>query len=305
MIRGSRFVLSVCAVTALGLHGAGFWVSHRPAGPEIEGGAGAPEVLLGSSFADLVAGAAQPVSDTPVTPSVTAAEVLRPTKPDGTEAQAVRPQKVQAVAKASEALQMPVVPSAPTVTAATPATPATKDPAPAPASQPSVAQPKAETGLEISKRPKARPTQLTATATPRAAPKPDRKTAARATSGSNADQTATRGSMTGHETATAATEGRPKDHQSKTPGTAATSNYPGQVMRHLARVPRPRADTRGVALVQFSISEGGRLASVRVARSSGSTRLDRAALTVVERAAPFPAPPAGAQRSFSVQIKGE
>ena len=74
-------------------------------------------------------------------------------------------------------------------------------------------------------------------------------------------------------------------------------------MRHLARVPRPRADARGAALVQFAIATGGRLASVGVARSSGSTRLDRADLTVMQCAAPFPAPPAGAQRRFSVKIE--
>jgi protein TonB len=104
--------------------------------------------------------------------------------------------------------------------------------------------------------------------------------------------------MTGHETATAPRQGRDSPSLSAAEGNAAASNYPGLVMRH-------RADTRGAVLVQFSVTEGGRLASVRVARSSGSTRLDRAALTVVERAAPFPAPPAGADRSFSVQIKGE
>jgi protein TonB len=102
--------------------------------------------------------------------------------------------------------------------------------------------------------------------------------------------------MTGHETATAKRQGRDSPSLSAAEGNAAASNYPGLVMRHLARVPRPRADTRGAVLVQFSVTEGGRLAS---------TRLDRAALTVVERAAPFPAPPAGADRSFSVQIKGE
>lgn len=123
--------------------------------------------------------------------------------------------------------------------------------------------------------------------------------------GSNAARTVTRGSTTGQTAATATREGRDTPSQSAAQGNAAQNSYPGLVMCHLARVPRLRADTRGTALVQFSIGEGGRLASVRVTRSSGSPRLDRAALTVVQRAAPFPAPPAGAQRSFPVQIKGQ
>jgi protein TonB len=56
--------------------------------------------------------------------------------------------------------------------------------------------------------------------------------------------------------------------------------------------------------VQFTIGDGGRLATVGIARSSGSAQLDRAALAVIERATPFPPPPDGAQRRFSVQIEG-
>lgn len=70
-----------------------------------------------------------------------------------------------------------------------------------------------------------------------------------------------------------------------------------------ARVPRPRATSRGAALVQFSLTDGEQFASVAIARSLGSARLDRAALPAVQHAAPFPAPPAGAQRSFSVKIE--
>ena len=53
----------------------------------------------------------------------------------------------------------------------------------------------------------------------------------------------------------------------------------------------------------FSIDQLMELAGLSVARSSGSAALDRAALRVVQRAAPFPAPPAGAQRSFSIKIE--
>lgn len=294
MIRSSRFVVSICAVTALGLHGAGIWASAPPMRAEVDGGAGVAEVMLGSSFADMVAGAARPVSEAsvtptvtpPVTPPVSAEDTRRPAPPEAAE-----PPTPQPVTEAAKALPVAAAPAQDSAFAA-PALPSRI-----------TAQTNAETGLQVSRRPEARPDHAAAPEVRRA--EREERAEVRRTSGSTADQTATRGSMTGHETATAKRQGRPTASQSAAEGNAAASTYPGQVMRHLARVPRPRADTRGAALVQFSISEGGRLASVRVARSSGSTRLDRAALTVVERAAPFPAPPSGAQRSFSVQIKGE
>ena len=62
-------------------------------------------------------------------------------------------------------------------------------------------------------------------------------------------------------------------------------------------------NARGAAVVAFSIAGSGGLSGVSLARSSGSAALDRAAIQVVQRAAPFPAPPAGAQRSYSIQIK--
>ncbi|GGX67051.1 hypothetical protein GCM10007385_40150 [Tateyamaria omphalii] len=87
-------------------------------------------------------------------------------------------------------------------------------------------------------------------------------------------------------------------------GTAAASNYPGEIMRKLQRARRPRVGDRGVATVSFRIASNGGLSAVSVARSSGSRDLDNAAMQVIRGAAPFPAPPPGAQRSFSIQIKG-
>ena len=87
-------------------------------------------------------------------------------------------------------------------------------------------------------------------------------------------------------------------------GNAAASNYPGEVMRRLSRVPRPSVRAAGSAVVSFSVAGSGGLGSVGIARSSGSGALDRAAVQLVRRAAPFPAPPPGAQRSFSITIAG-
>ncbi|MEL6647438.1 MAG: TonB family protein [Pseudomonadota bacterium] len=47
------------------------------------------------------------------------------------------------------------------------------------------------------------------------------------------------------------------------------------------------------------------MAGLSVSKSSGSARLDLAALSMVRRAAPFPAPPPGARRNFSINIQGQ
>jgi protein TonB len=75
-------------------------------------------------------------------------------------------------------------------------------------------------------------------------------------------------------------------------------------MRKLSRVSRPRVSTKGVAVVSFKVSANGAISALSLSSSSGSAELDRAALNVVQRAAPFPAPPEGAKRSFAVEIKG-
>ena len=49
----------------------------------------------------------------------------------------------------------------------------------------------------------------------------------------------------------------------------------------------------GSVEVGFSIDHTGAIAASRVTRSSGSRRLDQAALALVQRASPFPEPPAG------------
>lgn len=87
-------------------------------------------------------------------------------------------------------------------------------------------------------------------------------------------------------------------------GTAAAANYPGLVMAKIMRTRRESVSARGAAQVRFAIADNGGLASLVIARSSGSPRLDQAALRQVRQAAPFPTPPAGARRSFSIEIKG-
>lgn len=100
--------------------------------------------------------------------------------------------------------------------------------------------------------------------------------------------------------------GRPTEQegQSNQAGNAASDNYAGEVMRHLSQVRRPRASGPGSAFVRFTIAPSGELESIEISESSGSSRFDRDALRVVERAAPFPEPPIGVNRSFVVEIEG-
>lgn len=88
-------------------------------------------------------------------------------------------------------------------------------------------------------------------------------------------------------------------------GNAAADNYAGEVMRHILRVRRPRATRAGSTFVRFEIDSEGRLVDLSIATSSGSRRFDRDALRVIERADPFPPPPAGVtRRTFTVEIEG-
>lgn len=91
-------------------------------------------------------------------------------------------------------------------------------------------------------------------------------------------------------------------------GNAAVSNYPGKVASKLRRALRyPRAAQKdrlkGQAVVSFTVAANGSVSSVRIARSSGSPLLDKAALEAVHRAAPFsPIPSAAGRRSWSFTV---
>lgn len=120
----------------------------------------------------------------------------------------------------------------------------------------------------------------------------------------NAQRNNTQGAQNGTRTQAKTAKQGTTQKASAQAGNAAVSNYPGQVMRRISRVPKPRINSRGTTVVAFSISSGGGLAGVAVARSSGSAALDQAAVRVIRKAAPFPKPPRGARRQFSIRIKG-
>lgn len=97
----------------------------------------------------------------------------------------------------------------------------------------------------------------------------------------------------------------------KADGKALLSNYKGMVNSRIKRQARRiysrlRTRKRGTPFVTLKIAKSGALLSAHVSRSSGSAKLDKAALRAVRRAAPFPKIPAGTGRSsilYSQPIK--
>lgn len=80
-------------------------------------------------------------------------------------------------------------------------------------------------------------------------------------------------------------------------------SYAARVRAKVARHKPSGRGHRGIARVAFGVSGSGGLSYARLAKSSGNSTLDRAALSAVRRAAPFGAPPAGAspaQLRFSI-----
>jgi len=92
---------------------------------------------------------------------------------------------------------------------------------------------------------------------------------------------------------------------------AAYNSFAGRIAAHLRRYKRypddaDRRRTRGTVRLVFTLSRDGGLRSVRLAGSSGHTTLDRAAIAMVRRAAPFPAFPPKLPRStltFTVPVR--
>lgn len=262
-----RFAAFAAFALALAVHAGLVLALVRPQEVKLEGAGQPQDAALGATFASLA---------TPTLPAENAEPAL----------QASRPTPLAA-------------PSPEAATAATALTPIAARPAVKPAALPAApsavaAEPEAKPKPVTQPSPKAKP-RATAKPAKKPAPKPQAKPA---------PKPAKKGSAAGRNTAKTKPSGTTKKPPRKKVGNAAASNYPGRVNRHIAKRGRPSVGVKGRAVIRFTISANGRLASASVARSSGSAKLDRAALRLVRRAAPFPRPPAGAQRSFSIGIKG-
>jgi protein TonB len=336
---------AIAVLLSGGAHVAGSgWFA--PETVELDGGGEAAPARLGSSFADMVAGApgtARPDLTEPVEvvdPAEPPAEIEVPdtAPPDAAERTEVAERAEHATADVAEDAALPeaeplgpdraepVAPARtpaaprarPSAVAAVPVPPASPEPTHAPtaspspraeAARPEAARPVTETEAEIltplsSPRPAARPENLAPPPAPQLArPRPQPQPPA--ATGNGASNT-TRGSTTGTEAGTATATAPAPRQPTAEPGTAAAvANYPGQVMRRISRQGRPRLRHAGPdAVVAFRIAASGGLAGASIARSSGNAELDRAALSIIQRAAPFPPPPGGAQTSYSVAFGG-
>ncbi|MDX8350714.1 TonB family protein [Cognatiyoonia sp. IB215446] len=275
MIRSSALVKAGVIIVSVALHIGLMAAFYEEQTVEIAGGAtGAINARLGNSFADLVQG-----TQTPQTPDPA---LVTETPPPAETAPVTSAQSVTPTTSAIAAVPLSAMaPTVPTLTPPPTAQPETQTPTP-----PETITATTESAVETSQRPVARPER------PVQPPPPG-----------NSQQNATAGSATGNTRATAPQQSG-NTGQAATAGNAAANNYPGEVMQRITRIGQPRVRASGIAVVRFSISGNGALAGVSIAQSSGSARLDRAAMQVVQRAAPFPPPPPGAQRSFSIRIEG-
>ncbi|OJF94349.1 cell envelope integrity protein TolA [Pararhizobium antarcticum] len=133
--------------------------------------------------------------------------------------------------------------------------------------------------------------------------KPVKKNASRPKAGEAGAAVASqkKGQVDGAETAKASTSQGKKGAFWQQSGNASVSNYKGKVRSKLARAFRypskARQGVTGVPWVRFTISASGAVRGLTISKSSGSPILDEAALSAVNRAAPFPPIPEGAGKN--------
>lgn len=272
------------------------------------GGEDAP-TALGTSFADFAEGVLSPSEAEPIEVdpadtlhSAPPAQVLTPHLPQPDRVSLAVPLTPDQSAALLPAMSEPVKTARPPEqipdTQPTAPTTAPEEPARTPVPEILAAAP-SETI-----KPDTNPSELAPITSRTPPPRPDRTQQTRHARGpqGNAARTATRGSQ--QDSAGQAASQAPARVQASSQGNAAASNYPGEVLRLIQRTRQARSPARGAVLVAFTVGNNGGLASVSVARSSGHAGLDQTALDHIRRAAPFPPPPAGAQRQFSFEFVG-
>ncbi|PWK58163.1 TonB family protein [Roseicyclus mahoneyensis] len=317
MTRSGRAGAGVALVVSVGLHAGGL-IALAPAPPPTLAGGPPQLAMIGNGFEDAVAdrvtGTTDPVRTDPVVP-VTAEVAPTPSRETlqavaaAASAAAVvlpTPQPAETAVTAPTRSSTPTAtpPSTPAVQAIVPIIPA----APTLSTQATAAAP-TETVLARDAPVTQTPTVDTPRPQPRAdrpAPQPPTSTPPRQTSPAPQGEAAetrragdTGGAPQGNAPRTQAGAGG----QAASDGRAA-AEYPQHVNRHLARLNRPDARFDGAAIIAFTIAPDGGLAAVSVAQSSGQPEFDRLAIAHVQRGAPFPAPPEGAQRSYNVTVRG-
>jgi len=152
-----------------------------------------------------------------------------------------------------------------------------------------------ENAVPVSMRPPSRPVGLsTSTSEPPAS----------VGSVGNSNTNAVQGSTDGSAEALDSFGGTGTNLTPSTLDSTQATQYGNFVLEKITETEKERTRIRGAALIAFTISETGYLISVSVAQSSGSEELDEIGMNHIRRAAPFPPPPVGARRSFTIQFTG-
>ncbi|WP_341235241.1 TonB family protein [uncultured Sulfitobacter sp.] len=295
MIFRSPIAKAVSLVLATGIVAGAAKLSLPSSQIEMAGGGIQAEARMGSKFEDMAVGTL-----TAKTPDRAEEPPVEPEPVEPVKAQAVQPEPVvEPVPTPMPELTQQMTPT-PTMMAALtplPAAPTAPVTAEAPKPETITAEPPETQAPLQSQRPKEKTPEVVKK-------KPKKKPVKKVETRGNAKRNNTKGADAGqNKDAKATTTGQTQKAASQA-GNAAVSNYPGQVMRRISRVGKPRVKSKGEAVIAFTISASGGLGGVSVARSSGSAALDQAALTLIRKAAPFPKPPAGARRQYTIKIKG-
>ncbi|SIQ30794.1 protein TonB [Rhizobium sp. RU20A] len=294
---------------------AAYLSAVEPEEAQVAGGEPMEVALLGNAFEDAIQ--AGEISET-VTPEEVAPDEVAALSPDLQSEPIVAPAEPTPVVPEVTPEVSDVVPEEITPpVAADVVLPADAEP-PVTADDPLVTaslQPAEELMPEIedvvTPMPRPEPEKVVEKPTPKAPEKkriekkePPRKVVERRQAGDDgkAAETKKRGVADGQNQAKAAdVGGGQRGQRQQAAGNAAVSNYPGKVRARLTRALRyppgaARGGIKGDAQVRFTVRADGQVASISLARSTGSPILDEAALAAVRRAAPFPKIPEGAGR---------
>ena len=295
MIFRSPIAKAVSLVLATGIVAGAARLSLPSSQTETAGGGVQAEARIGSKFEDMVVGTL-----TAKTPDRAEEPPVEPETVEPVKAQAVQPEPVvEPVPTPMPELTQQMTPT-PTVMAALtpmPAAPTAPVTAQAPKVETITAEPPETEAPLQSQRPKEKTPEVVKK-------KPKKKPVKKVETRGNAKRNNTKGADAGqNKDAKATTTGQTQKAASQA-GNAAADNYSGKVMRRISRVGKPRVKSKGDAVIEFLIAANGGLARVSVLRSSGSSALDQAALSLIRKAAPFPKPPAGARRQYTIKIKG-
>ncbi len=292
----AAFVVSSMAHAGLG---AINW-STEPTG--IDGGAVAGDAALGTSFADLVDGVMTAPPDQIIPPAASdALEPLEPIAPQQAASAATSDHSLSTVDAADEILsshKVQVLTATPTALNAAVTRPVLASSTPTvqtleAAKTTTLIQAKLESAPKSKPKPKPK-AATTARKKPKAQPKQAH---------GNTKVNARKGNkITGQEDKQGAGSGAKKTAAVKV-GTGALSSYKTKVLRKVARARHRSAGDRGTAYISVSISPSGTVGGVSIARSSGKSRVDRAALQMVKGAGPFGATPNGRALSYVIKVK--